>query len=47
MTYRELLEKCKNEPGCLATRDQKEQEAKVKYRLFAARSNEENKNKEK
>ncbi|MEN6315774.1 MAG: hypothetical protein ABFD25_16180 [Clostridiaceae bacterium] len=47
MTYRELLEKCKNNSGCLATREQKESEAKMKYQLWVARSNEEYRNKEK
>lgn len=42
MTYRELLDKCKTNSGCLASREQKEQEAKLKYQLWVARSNEEN-----
>lgn len=41
MTYRELLDKCKNNAGCLSTREQKELETKMKYQLWMARSNEE------
>lgn len=41
MTYRELLEKCKNSPGCLSTREQKEAEADMKYQIWLARTNEE------
>lgn len=47
MTYRELLEKCKTNSGCLSTREQKEIDAIIKYRIWMARSNEENQKKKK
>lgn len=47
MTYRELLDKCKKDSGCLATREQKELESKIKYQLWMARSSEEYQKKKK
>jgi len=38
MTYRELLEICKKNAGCLASKEQKELEAKRKYQLMVMRS---------
>ena len=42
MTYRELLEKCKTNSGCLSTREQKEIDSRIKYQLWMARLNREN-----
>ena len=47
MTYRELLEKCKTNSGCLSTREQKDLDSKIKYRLWMAQSNEEHRSKKK
>ncbi len=47
MTYRELLEKCKTNSGCLSTGEQKELDSKIKYQLWMVRSNEEYKKKKK
>lgn len=46
MTYKELLEKCKNNPGCLASKEQKESETKMRYQIWVAKSNEEYRKKE-
>lgn len=34
MTYRELLNMCKTQPGCLATKEQQEKDAYVRYRTW-------------
>lgn len=47
MIYRELLEKCKTNSGCLSTREQKEIDSKIKYKIWMARSNKESQNKKK
>lgn len=41
MTYRELLEKCKNDSGCLSTKEQKKADSIIKYRKWMVKSNEE------
>lgn len=35
MTYRELLEYCKQNPGCLGLKEQKEADKIIKYRLLS------------
>ena len=47
MTYRQLHEMCKNNSGCLSTREQKELDSKIKYQEWLARLNEEGKLKKK
>jgi len=39
MTYRELLEYCKSNPGCLSRKEQKEADSTMKYRLWLMNSN--------
>jgi hypothetical protein len=35
LTYRELLKKCKEEPGCIGTKEQSDLDSKIRYMDWA------------